>query len=75
MPFKRVQSYSLGYSISQKQFHFDYALIGENSVNQIFLSPQDFIALADMFRNEAPIDFNTDGQFFVSLAKQIGGSS
>jgi hypothetical protein len=74
MPFKRVESYSLGYSIPQKQFHFDYALAGESSVNQIFLTPQEFMALADMFRNEGPIDFNIDGQFFVSSAKQIGGS-
>jgi len=74
MPFKRVEIYSLGYSVPQKQFSFYYGLVGESSVNQIFLNPQEFIALADMFRNEAPIDFNTDGQYFVSSAKQIGGS-
>jgi hypothetical protein len=25
-----------------------------------------------MFRNEGPINFNTDGQYFVSAAEQVG---
>jgi hypothetical protein len=25
-----------------------------------------------MFRNEGPINFNTDGQYFVSAAEEIG---
>jgi hypothetical protein len=74
MPFELVDSYSLGYSITNRQFHLDYTLAGESSVNQIFLSSQEFMALADMFRNEAPINFNTDGRYFVSAAKQILGS-
>jgi hypothetical protein len=72
VPFKRVANYRLGYSIPTKLFHFDYELVGESSVNQIFLSPQEFMALADMFRNEGPIDFNTAGKYFVTAAEQIG---
>jgi len=30
------------------------------------------MALADMFRNEGPINFNTDGNYFVSAAEQVG---
>ena len=31
------------------------------------------MALADMFRNESAVDFDTDTQFFVSATKPIGG--
>jgi hypothetical protein len=47
-------------------------LRGENVTYQIFPSPQEFLALSDMFRNEGPISFNTDGKYFVSAAEQIG---
>jgi hypothetical protein len=47
-------------------------LQGENVVHQFFLAPDEFLALADMFRNEGPINFNTDGQYFVSAAEQVG---
>ena len=72
MAWKRVANYYLGYNILKKQFYFYYTLISENVVYQIFPSPQEFLALADMFRNEGPINFNTDGKYFVSAAEQVG---
>ena len=72
MAWKRVENYRLGYSLPKKQFYFYYTLAGESSVHQIFPSPQEFLALADMFRNEGPINFNTDGQYFVSAGEEIG---
>jgi len=72
MAWKRVASYNLGYSIPKKQFYFYYTLVGENRTYQIFPSPQVFMALADMFRNEGPMNFNTDGKYFVSAAEQVG---
>ncbi len=72
MAWKRVENYWLGYSPPKKQFYFYYKLAGDNSVIQIFPTPQDFVALADMFRNEGPINFNTDGQYFISAAEEIG---
>jgi hypothetical protein len=71
MPFIRVTNYRLGYNVSKKQFHFDYELTGDSTVHQIFLSPQEFSALADMFGKGGPIDFNTVGQYFVTAARQI----
>lgn len=68
MPWTTVSSYNLGYSIPNKQFLFYYALSGSNQVNELFLSAEEFDALADMFRNNGPISFNTDGQYFVSKA-------
>ena len=71
MAWLRVNDYMLGYSIPKKQFYFYYELQGE-LVHQFFPAPDEFLALADMFRNEGPINFNTDGQYFVSAAEQVG---
>jgi hypothetical protein len=72
MAWKRVENYWLGYSLPKKQFYFYYKLADESSVQQIFPGPRELLALADMFRNEGPINFNTDGQYFVSAAEEIG---
>ena len=72
MAWKRVDKYWLGYSIPKKSFYFYYMLQGGGSVHQFFPSPEEFIALADMFRNEGPINFNTNGKYFVTAAEEIG---
>ena len=66
MPFVRVRNYQLGYSIPNKQFYFYYELEGDSTVDS-----QDFIALAEMFRKGVPVDFNTEGQYFVTANKKI----
>ena len=71
-PWKRVENYWLGYSVPKNQFYFYYKLVDENTVHQISPGPQEFLALADMFRNEGPINFNTDGSYFVTAAEQVG---
>ncbi len=72
MPWKNVDKYYLGYNVAGKQFYFYYHLQGETVVNQFFPTPQEFIALADMFRNEGPISFNTDGNYFVTSPEAVG---
>jgi hypothetical protein len=72
MAWLRVENYWLGYSIPKKQFYFYYKLQAENAVHQFFPTPEEFSALADMFRNEGPITLNTDGMYFVTAAEQIG---
>ena len=72
MAWKTVDNYWLGYSVPKKQFYFYYKLANDSLVYQIFPSPEEFMALADMFRNEGPMNFNTVGNYFVSAAEQIG---
>lgn len=72
MAWKRVDKYWLGYSITKKKFYFYYRLQGEGTVYQIFPSPEEFVGLADTFRNEGPINFNTSGKYFVTAAEEIG---
>ena len=71
-PWQRVESYWLGYSVPTNQFSFSYKLAGEDTAHQIFPGPQEFQALADMFRNEGPINFNSDGSYFITAAEQVG---
>jgi hypothetical protein len=72
MAWLRVENYWLGYSLPKKQFYFYYKLQGDPAAYQFFPSPEEFSALADMFRNEGPMNFNTDGKYFVTAAEQIG---
>jgi hypothetical protein len=67
----KVVNYSLGYSIPNKQFLFYYTLQGGSGTNQLFPTAEEFMALADMFGNEGPINFDTVGNYFVSAAKQV----
>lgn len=72
MAWKKVEKYYLGYGITKRSFYFYYKLHGENTVHQFFPTPEEFIGLSDMFRNEGPISFNTDGNYFVTASEEIG---
>ena len=62
----------LGYSIVDKHFFFYFQLDNDPSVRQIFVSAEEQLALADMFRNEGPVSFNSDGNYFVTAAEPVG---
>lgn len=72
MAWKRVSNYRLGYSLKDKRFLFYYDLQGDTSTYQFFPTPEEFVALADMFRNEGPISFNTEGRYFITAPEKIG---
>jgi hypothetical protein len=69
MAFKKVLTYSLGYSTANKQFLFNYTLEGAAGAFQFFPTPEEFSALADMFRNEgstAGISYEDQNNYFVT---------
>ena len=72
MAWSHVTWYSLGFNIVDKQCYFYYGLQGDNSAHQIFVSPTELSALADMFRNEGPVTYNSDGHYFVTGRENIG---
>lgn len=72
MAWKKVEKYWLGYGQPTKQFFFYYQLEGDNTVHQFFPTPAEFSALADMFRNEGPISYSTDGKYFVTASENVG---
>jgi hypothetical protein len=71
---QQVASYALRFDITRRQFLLFYTLAGEARPTAFpyALSPQEFSALADMFRNEGPIFFNADQQYFTTAAEHIG---
>ncbi len=72
MAWTRVRRYYLGYSMSRKQFLFWYELEGDPNTYQIFPTPEEFLGLADMFRNEGPIEHNSAGDYFATAAERVG---
>ena len=71
MPAKRVKWYALGYNVPDKQFYLYYGLEGDTSATQLFVSPPELSALADMFRNEGPVTYNFEGRYFVTDQEKI----
>jgi hypothetical protein len=72
MAFVNVNKYWLGYSIPKKQFYFYYRVDGDPTVHQLYPTPEEFLGLADMFRNEGPISLNTGTQYFTTSGEDIG---
>jgi len=72
MAWLAVEKYWLGYSIPTKQFYFYYKLAGDSTQHQIVATPEEFLALTDMFRYEKPISYSTDSDYFVTGAEDIG---
>jgi hypothetical protein len=72
MAWISVQWYSLGFNIVDKECYFYYGLQGDNSAHQIFVSAPELSLLADMFRNEGPVSYNSDGHYFVTGQENIG---
>ena len=72
MAWYNVVSYNLGFSIADRQFLFYFSLNDAPTVQQIDVTPEQFVALADMFRNEGPVSFNSDGNYFVTASENVG---
>lgn len=72
MAWKKVTNYWLGYSLDKRQFSFYYQIEGEAAVHQISTSPEETVGLADMFRNEGPVHYNTNGKYFVTAEEAVG---
>ena len=72
MAWKKVSTYALGYDIDTKIFRFWYILEGEYIQHGLQLTPEEFVALGDMFRNEGPIWYESDTNRFGTNAEMVG---
>ena len=75
MAVRKVLTYGLGYEPGNRQFLFNYTLEGVGDAFQIFLTPEEFSALSDMFRNEgstAEIFFDDQINFFQTALIALG---
>jgi hypothetical protein len=72
MPWTTVSNYHLGFGTVNRQFSIYFQLDGEPALRQLFVSAAEFAALADMLRNEGPVNYNTDGEYFVTGPEPVG---
>jgi hypothetical protein len=72
MAWTTVENYGLGFSIVSRQFLFYWQLKDDPTSYQIFVSAAELSALADIFRNESPVSFNSDGNYFVAGHEPVG---
>ena len=72
MAFKKVVRYALGYELSNKQFHIDYELEGDTTAYQFFPDPASFAGLAELFRSNSVVNYETTQNYFVSKLRKPG---
>ncbi len=66
MAWKKVVNYSFGFSPTDKKFWLYYTLEGTNSTTQVFLTPAQFTAAAQLFGSATAITYETTGKYFAS---------
>lgn len=67
MAWKKVESYSFGFSVADKKFWMYYTLQGSGgSATQVFLSATQFSALAHAFGAASGINYETTGKYFTT---------
>ena len=69
MAWKKVESYSFGFSTPDKKFWLYYTLQGANTTTQVFLTPTQFSAVAQLFGSAAAVNFETTGKYFASAPR------
>jgi hypothetical protein len=71
MAWKKVASYSFGFGQSDKKFWVYYTLEGSGTAYQIFLTPTQFTALAQLLSSGAAINFETTGNYFATAPRSL----
>jgi hypothetical protein len=71
MAWKKVVSYSFGFGQSDKKFWVYYTLEGAGTVTQLFLTPTQFTALAQMFGSASAINFEDAGKYFATAPRSL----
>ena len=71
MAWVKVESYSYGFSGKDKTFWLYYTLQGSGSVTQVFLTPSQFTAMAQMFNSASAVNYETTGKYFASAPRTL----
>lgn len=69
MAWARVESYSFGFSSTDKKFWLYYTLQGAGSTTQIFLTPTQLTAVAQIFNAATAVNYETTGRYFASAPR------
>ena len=71
MPWKKVVSYSFGFSETNKKFWLYYTLQGSGTVTQVFVTAAQFNAIAAMFASATSIDYETSANYFATAPRTL----
>jgi hypothetical protein len=71
MAWAKVESYSFGFSTTDKKFWLYYTLQGANATTQVFLTPTQFTAAAQLFNSASAVQFETAGKYFASAPRSL----
>ncbi len=71
MAWAKVESYSFGFSTTDKKFWLYYTLQGANTTTQVFLTPTQFAAAAQLFNSATAVNYETTGKYFASAPRTL----
>ncbi len=71
MAWKKVVDYSFGFRPTDKKFWLYYTLEGTNTTTQVFLTPTQFSAVAQLFGSVKGIKYETTGKYFASAPRML----
>jgi hypothetical protein len=71
MAWAKVESYSFGFSSTDKKFWLYYTLQGAGSTTQLFLTPTQFTAAAQIFNAATAVNYETTGNYFASAPRSL----
>jgi len=71
MAWAKVENYSFGFSSSDKKFWLYYTLQGSTSTTQLFLTPTQFTAVAQLFNSATSVSYETTGNYFASSPRLL----
>jgi hypothetical protein len=71
MAWAKVTSYSFGFRQTDKKFWVYYTLEGSGAAVQVFLTPTQFTALAQLFGSATAINFETTGHYFATAPRAL----
>ena len=71
MAWKKVESYSFGFSPADKKFWLYYTLQGTTTTTQVFLTPTQFSAVAQLFGSATGVNYEITGKYFASAPRVL----
>lgn len=72
MTLSKVESYSLGFDVVDKEAFLHYWLQGDDTEHSLAVSATDLSTLADMFRYEGSMVYDSERQRFVTAKERVG---
>ena len=71
MAWVKVENYSFGFSPGNKKYWLYYTLQGSNSTTQVFLTPTQFTATAELFNSSSALNYETTVGYFATSPRTL----